>query len=845
MDSLRTTNGTDVYDAFKKRRAAYALNLLAVSTSSIIDYNDTYIMEQEYHEILNNLNLQNYLKDESLLGAWKEILDNVIFFKIAEQEKKFLNEEYQRKIKAAIWSAVPSFNVFFTAFKPNLIKQAVTMAMQIGTAYMNYRRTKSQIEREKDRQDWELHTNAVQIFHGLRTRLFETAWRLADKYEFDDALRLAPVQITKYNEIIVDPDPLQRFQRLESISKDFGAFPPFWYHKGSAAREIYQSSKYEEISDRYKDEALNAFMKFEEIHDGMEFWRTDPIAASCALEHISLLDCAADAIKIAELLEKVIGNDERGGFAGDNMDVLQMCVPIYASIKKQQEMKSILLRLVNERYNVRMNGILLSRILRMEGEEVGYKVLIKQIGEANVLPWFDTEDEADQAERDLMDEIAILEKKSQLDIPWPPNLQPDRTEELFPEIREIVEKHAPAIDETTDFRRKYDEKRIVAFINKHSLNIETKTVIVLLRFLSDSKCGCLITTHAMYYAEYFEEAEKIAFKDIDFDKCKLLTDKKGKTSGLGIIMKSGETVVIKSTSSRKGREAGSNTMLNLLIEIGKIGNYAHTDASMPISEMGYTVKLPFVKYLASFHAYSQRSSAEAMRFACDIGFTDDQLNELADFIKNRKESDANILLQIDANVPYGSCKSLKYALMQEMYSQHFVAVNELSMSAPEFEFIKKTADVYGFDNKEMDSLKKLAQTKYKLLSGQIKSVSELKEAEKAIAYLAGVGGVPLATIIGSSFLAWKTIWLWFIPGIGFMLGAALAGFIAVKSIVNKRKKDAELSKQRREMIESEIMSYETAHARLSNIRTDMAYEVHELFLKKMDIQLMLVEKSLS
>ena len=39
--------------------AAYALNMCTVSISQIIDYNDVYILEQEYDAILNNTNIRN------------------------------------------------------------------------------------------------------------------------------------------------------------------------------------------------------------------------------------------------------------------------------------------------------------------------------------------------------------------------------------------------------------------------------------------------------------------------------------------------------------------------------------------------------------------------------------------------------------------------------------------------------------------------------------------------------------------------------------------------------------------------------------------------------------------
>jgi len=180
-----------------QRKAAYALNLCTVSVSQIIDYNDIYILEQEYEAILNNLNIQNIIKDESLLKILKQILDTITFFRIQEGDKKFIEKEYRQKLKNAIWSAVPNLSVIFAGGNP--ITMAVAAATQIGIGYMNYRKNKNQYALDKEKQEWELQRSAIEQFNGLRRELFETAWRLSDRYNFPDEYRLTEKQITYYN----------------------------------------------------------------------------------------------------------------------------------------------------------------------------------------------------------------------------------------------------------------------------------------------------------------------------------------------------------------------------------------------------------------------------------------------------------------------------------------------------------------------------------------------------------------------------------------------------------------------------------------------------------------------
>jgi hypothetical protein len=372
----------------QKLEAAYALNLCTVSVSQIVDYNDIYILEQEYDAILNNLNIQNIIHDEAMLSVLKKILDTITFFKIQEEDKKFIEKEYQAKMKNAIWSAVPNLSVIITGGNP--ITTAIGIATQIGIGYMSYRKTKSTLVAEKEKQEWELMRSAIEQFAALQRELFETAWRLSDRYDFDDRLRLTEKQIKQYNQILIDPDPLRRYERLDTKSSIFEAFPPFWYYKGNAAKEV--AAKYKNNNDimaAYTAKALENYRKFDEIY--VELMREDLIAASCALEHIALLDNRKDVDEIKKLLDRAMR------LAGDNSDVLQIAVLNYISLGQHGPAKEILRRLVNENYNVSLNGLLLSRIYcKWDKNKVEYDILHDRIGEKNVIPWIENDVEADK-----------------------------------------------------------------------------------------------------------------------------------------------------------------------------------------------------------------------------------------------------------------------------------------------------------------------------------------------------------------------------------------------------------------------------------------------------------------
>jgi len=384
MNEINNINFTEK----QKIEAAYALNMCTVSLTQIMDYSDPYILEQEYDSILNNINMQNIIHDDALLKLIKKIMETLTFYRIQEGDKKYLEKEYQGKLKNAIWSAVPSLSVIIAGGNPVTVAAAV--ATQVGIGYMNYRKTKSQDLFEKEKKEWELKRALIDEISGLQRELFETAWRLSERYQFDDSYRLTEKQIKNYCLILMDIDPLRRYERLDVIKDIFKAFPPFWYYKGNAAKEI--ASKYdknEKISTLYKAKALEDYKKYNSSY--VELMREDVIASSCAIEHISLLDKNKDAEEIKLLLDQAVR------YAGDNFDVLQIVALNFISLDEKDKAKIILRRLINENYNVGLNGLLLSRIyFKWDKNKEEHEILSARIGKQNIIPWIEDDKEADK-----------------------------------------------------------------------------------------------------------------------------------------------------------------------------------------------------------------------------------------------------------------------------------------------------------------------------------------------------------------------------------------------------------------------------------------------------------------
>lgn len=407
---LMKANKYDFFDS--KIRTAYALNLCTVSVSQIIDYDDIVILEQEYETILNNLNIERMPKDEALLKILKQLLDTITFFRIQEGDKEFIDREYQNKMKNAIWNAIPNIGLIVAG--GSLKTMAISLASQVGISYMNYRKAKAENARVYEKQMWQLQRAAIEQFNGLRRELFDTAWRLVDAHELPDKYRLTERQVNQYNDILMDPDSLRRYERLDTIKENFLAYPPFWYFFGNTANELMRITDNDE-SMRYKEIAKEYYEFFIQAFKACNLLRENEIASACALEYIDLLDPSVEneKLKISELVQFAID------MSGNANDVLQLCAFAYLKIGKNDKAARIFRRMVNENYNPIINAQLLSGyyvsafLSGNMAAQKEYKYLSERIDEEYLYPFPDInllENRDSSVFSDLQDEFVQRQK---------------------------------------------------------------------------------------------------------------------------------------------------------------------------------------------------------------------------------------------------------------------------------------------------------------------------------------------------------------------------------------------------------------------------------------------------
>lgn len=299
----------------EKRKAAMALNLCATSISRILATDSREVMEIEYQSILNNLNLQNMVKDESLLATFKSILDTVTFYRLQEGDRKRADARYRQKLNSAIWSVSSNGACFLisTAENPTpwaLISGAV---MAVG-AFCNTMKTRSEAKIALADENWRLERSLVEQLHALRYSLFETAWRLSDRYGFEDAWRLTIPQIVQYNKILEEDSNAWRYFRLEQYRGCFEAYPYYWNELGEsaflAAHDLRDDERRAHERNDYLDKAEQAFRHF--LENDMGLLREDVVSAAVRLRlvqirHMRLGSWSKALSEQPDFMEKMIG----------------------------------------------------------------------------------------------------------------------------------------------------------------------------------------------------------------------------------------------------------------------------------------------------------------------------------------------------------------------------------------------------------------------------------------------------------------------------------------------------------------------------------------------------------
>jgi len=141
-----------------------ALNYCHNSLYKIIEYNDRIILDDEYNNIISNINLTK-IPDQETIQVVLRLMDALTKFKLSENEKEHLNKIYEKRAEKALYDGL-RFSVHsvkdgaVSAIQLNWAKAAASAA-NIKDVYRDYRDQMATYRLELEERIWQLESEAL------------------------------------------------------------------------------------------------------------------------------------------------------------------------------------------------------------------------------------------------------------------------------------------------------------------------------------------------------------------------------------------------------------------------------------------------------------------------------------------------------------------------------------------------------------------------------------------------------------------------------------------------------------------------------------------------------------
>jgi tetratricopeptide (TPR) repeat protein len=334
---------TENEDAFL---AILALNYCHMSLYKITEYNDRIILDEEYSNIINNINLSK-IKDTELISVLKKLMDVLTEFKLDERSKDKLFKQYEKNLQGALYSEMGSAmdsgadkSISTATVMKNLSRQSnvpnssqvvkniaagaagtaatgvatatvtgpgapivaaavcAVVLVQAGSAYMDYRNAIKEYRNALDEAVWKLDTSVIARINDINKTFLETYWKLLTKYEAPDRWRLTLDQFKDYFAILKDKDEGRKYRNLVRMEKDLELFPPYWYFRGAAAQKTGE-----------KDDVLRCYAMYQKVRKG--FFRQDKTYSSVIMLKVVETDYTDNQELLFTDLQAIVKQDRK------------------------------------------------------------------------------------------------------------------------------------------------------------------------------------------------------------------------------------------------------------------------------------------------------------------------------------------------------------------------------------------------------------------------------------------------------------------------------------------------------------------------------------------------------
>lgn len=279
---------TALIEDSKARNAAMTLNYLHGSLNKIVLYNDKVVLEEEYNNIINNLNL-TVIDDEELVEVITYLMDTLTQFRLSEMDRAQFRKEYEEKLEAAL---TDSLSGLANIRGSNPVELGINAVLNIGSAYFNYKKAQEGFKRGLEKSNYSLDKKAITDLNTIRKEFILTYWEIMKRYNMPDNWRVSEKQFSRLINILKDTDGEKKYRQLLRMKDELSVLPMYWYELSLVARSLNK-----------KVDELKYIAKFEKLDN--KLFRENTMYSLLLANKVSYLNVKTDKKLIRNLLEKI------------------------------------------------------------------------------------------------------------------------------------------------------------------------------------------------------------------------------------------------------------------------------------------------------------------------------------------------------------------------------------------------------------------------------------------------------------------------------------------------------------------------------------------------------------
>lgn len=239
---------------------AMLMNQIQFSLQTIKHYENRYVLNQEYVNVLNKIDSNKLKIDKNdsnqtieAYDTWLKSLREVL---LRENEKLFIKQQAEKEKSEAIYTTLTNAGTA-TGIAAMAIAQkdyvgAIAALYASMSTVFSYKSSINNIENQAIKELFKIDQSTLETIMTQETNLFTTYNKLISEHNIPKQYQIKPDQMQWLVETLDSKDAESKVTLLE-VKKDlFSYFTPYWFELGSAYQEIGNNKKAKECYNEFE-----------------------------------------------------------------------------------------------------------------------------------------------------------------------------------------------------------------------------------------------------------------------------------------------------------------------------------------------------------------------------------------------------------------------------------------------------------------------------------------------------------------------------------------------------------------------------------------------------------------